>query len=79
MSIDMSVELKPLEELVKDLTPQARVEVRDFVEFLWRKQTTPGAKDLGWSADFFERFAGCMPDFPDIEPEGDYEVRAELT
>lgn len=34
----MSVELKPLEELVKELTPQARLELRDFAEFLWHKQ-----------------------------------------
>ena len=24
------------------------------------------------------KFWGCIPDFPDIEAEGDYEVRAEL-
>jgi len=38
--------------------------------------TTP--EDLGWPAGFLERFAGCLPDFPNIEPEGDYEVRDEL-
>ncbi len=75
----MSVALKPLEELVKELTPQARLELRDFAEFLWHKQSTVGSKAPGWPADFFERFAGCMPDFPDIEPEGDYETRTELT
>ena len=34
----MSIEMKPLEELVKELTPQARLELRDFAEFLWHKQ-----------------------------------------
>jgi hypothetical protein len=34
----MSVETKRLEELVKELTPQARLELRDFAEFLWYKQ-----------------------------------------
>jgi hypothetical protein len=77
--IDMSVDVKPLEELLKELTPQARVELHDFAEFLWHKQLTPAAQNLGWPAGFFERFAGCLPDLPDIEPEGDYEVRAELT
>ena len=33
---------------------------------------------LGWPEGFFERFAGSLPDFPDIEPEGNYEVREEL-
>jgi len=33
---------------------------------------------LGWPPGFFEKFAGCLPDFPEIEPEGDYEVREEL-
>ena len=32
---------------------------------------------LEWPAGFFERFAGSLPDFPDIEPEGDYEAREE--
>jgi hypothetical protein len=26
----------------------------------------------GWPRGFFERFAGGLPDFPDIEPEGDF-------
>jgi hypothetical protein len=77
--IDMSVDVKPLEELLKELTPQAYLELHDFAEFLWHKQLTPTASNLGWPAGFFERFAGCLPDLPDIEPEGDYEMRAELT
>ncbi len=32
----------------------------------------------GWPPGFFEQFAGCLPDFPDIEPEGDFEVREAL-
>ena len=34
---------------------------------------------VGWPEGFIERFAGSLPDFPDVEPEGDYEVREELT
>lgn len=37
---------------------------------------TPGSR--GWPLGFFEQFAGCLPDFPDIEPEGDFEVREAL-
>lgn len=36
------------------------------------------AEPHGWPPGFFERFAGCLPDFPDIEPEGDFEVREAL-
>jgi len=32
----------------------------------------------GWPPGFFERFAGCLPDFPDVESEGDFEVREAL-
>ena len=42
----MSAELKPLEELVKELTPQARLELRDFAEFLWHKQKRATKHDL---------------------------------
>ncbi len=31
-----------------------------------------------WPADFFDKFVGCLPDFPDIENEGDYEKREAL-
>ena len=32
----------------------------------------------GWPAGFFEEVAGSLPDFPEIEPEGDFEVREPL-
>lgn len=32
-----------------------------------------------WPLGYFEHYAGCLPDFPDIESEGDYEVREPLT
>ena len=32
-------------------------------------------KSLGWPDGFFERFAGSLPDFPDIDLEGEYEIR----
>ena len=35
-------------------------------------------EELGWPPGFFERFAGSLPNFPDIEPEGEYEVREEF-
>ena len=75
----MSVETKPLEELVKELTPQARLELRDFAEFLWHKQMTPATKDLGWPPGFFEETYGSFSDQPLVrEPQGEYEVREEL-
>lgn len=32
----------------------------------------------GFPADFFDRFAGSIPDFPDIDSEGEFEVRELL-
>jgi hypothetical protein len=32
----------------------------------------------GWPAGFFEEGAGSIPEFPEIEPEGDFEVREPL-
>jgi len=29
------------------------------------------ALGLGWPPGFFEKFAGCLPDLPDREAEGD--------
>jgi len=37
-----------------------------------------GTGSRGWPEGFFEQLAGSLPDFPDIEPEGDYEVREGL-
>lgn len=35
-------------------------------------------EDRGWPPDFFEKTAGSIPDFPEIEPEGDFDPRDEL-
>ncbi len=31
-----------------------------------------------WQDDFVEKFAGCMPDFPENDYEGDFEEREML-
>ncbi len=41
-----------------------------------RGNRTP--EELGWPPGFFEKTAGSIPDFPDIGPEGDFEVRDKL-
>ena len=63
-----------------ELPAEALEEVRQFVEFLRFKarQPKPTPEDLGWPPGFFEQTAGSIPDFPDIESEGDYEVRESL-
>ena len=33
----------------------------------------------GWPPGFFEVFAGSIPDFPPRAPQGEYEVRDELS
>ena len=42
----MSTITKPLEELIQDLSPRLRVEVRTFVEFLLSKHTHPVKRKL---------------------------------
>lgn len=42
----MSTVTKPLEELIQDLPPRLRVEVRNFVEFLLSKQIRPTKRKL---------------------------------
>ena len=36
------------------------------------------AEGLGWPPGFFEQTAGSIPDFPEIESEGDFEMRDPL-
>ncbi len=42
----MSTITKPLEELIQDLSPRLRVEVRTFIEFLLSKRTRPAKRKL---------------------------------
>jgi len=42
----MSIATKPLEELIQELPPTLRAEVRDFVEFLLAKRDGPGQRRL---------------------------------
>lgn len=62
-----------LEIRSSELPVGARVEIIIIVE----PDTAP-TDALGWPADFFATFAGCLPDFPDRESPGPYETRAEL-
>ena len=42
----MSTAIKPLEELIRELPPALRAEVRDFVEFLLTKRVQPRGQKL---------------------------------
>ncbi len=52
----MSTQLKPLEELVKELPPISQAEVRDFVEFLLekRKRKVTGKLRQDWAGALSE-------------------------
>ena len=55
----MQEQVKPLEELVKELPPDCRTEVRDFVEFLLeRRGRKPGRK-------LRQDWAGALKDYRD--------------
>jgi hypothetical protein len=40
--------------------------------------TPAGKESAGWPAGFFEKTFGCIPDFPDRAPQGEYETRNAL-
>ncbi len=42
----MNIANKPLEELIRELPPALRVEVRNFVEFLLTKRVQPRGRKL---------------------------------
>jgi hypothetical protein len=57
----MSTQLKPLDELVKELSPDSQAEVRDFVEFLLekRKRKSIGKLRQDWAgalSDYREKY-----------------------
>jgi hypothetical protein len=55
----MSTQLKPLEELVKELPPDLQAEVRDFVEFLLEKRKQRSGEKLR------QYWAGTLSDYRD--------------
>ena len=55
----MQEQAKPLEELVKELPPEFRKEVRDFVEFLLEKRGRKAGRKLR------QDWAGALKDLRD--------------
>jgi len=55
----MSTQLKPLDELMKELPPDSQDEVRDFVEFLLEKKRRKAAGKLR------QNWAGALSDYKD--------------
>ena len=54
---NMDTQVKTLDELVKELTPHSRAEVRDFAEFLHSKRK---GRSIG---KFSQKWAGALNDF----------------
>ncbi len=54
------------------------VQVTLALEESYKNGTARSPEHLGWPPGFFEETFGCLPDFPEIESEGDYETREEL-
>jgi hypothetical protein len=42
------------------------------------ESASPGTRAANWPPGFWEEVAGSIPDFPEIEREGDFEVREPL-
>jgi hypothetical protein len=53
----MSTQLKPIDELVKELPQESQAEVRDFVEFLLEKRKKRSAGKLR------QNWAGALSDY----------------
>lgn len=56
---------KPLEELIQELSPDLRVEVRDFVEFLLTRRTRPTGRKL--RQDWAEALKEDAPSMSSVE------------
>lgn len=69
-------------ELIEELPPEARNEVRYFVEFLVAKQRRELARQAeanGWPAGYFESTAGSITDPTFVRPpQGAPEARLPL-
>ena len=56
-------------------------EVLDYIEFLrLRSKSEEAIANVAadWPPGFFEEVAGSLPDFPEIDGEGDFEERTSL-
>ena len=61
------------------ITIHVPVEMRHHrVEIILLPLDDDAHEHQAWPKDFFERFAGCLPDLPQRLPEGDYENREPL-
>ena len=73
---------KPLAELVQELAPELRNQVRDFAEFLLAKQHRELAQRTaanGWPEGYFERTAGSITDPTFVRPpQAEAETRLPL-
>lgn len=67
LNLQIPVELKDVD--VEVIVTLKTLEVGDL-------ETSPQAN--GWPSGFFEKTFGSLPDFPEIEPEGNYEDREEF-
>jgi hypothetical protein len=82
-----AVEMKTALQQKTVVQPGGRIEIRSpalpvgataKVIILLETTSTDHGESVGWPEGFFEQFAGSLPDFPDIDSEGGYEVREKL-
>jgi hypothetical protein len=69
----MTTTEKTLVELMQELPPALREEVRQFAEFLLARQRRELARQAeanGWPEGYVESTAGSIPDFPDRDMHG---------
>lgn len=78
----MTTAEKTLIELVQELPPALRAEVRDFAEFLLARERRALARQAeanGWPTGYFESTAGSITDPTFVRPpQGEAEERLSL-
>ncbi|MBF0462167.1 MAG: DUF2281 domain-containing protein [Magnetococcales bacterium] len=68
-------------ERARQLSADKAVEVLDFIGYLENKSGRKRQHEQGHhmtTQEFLDRFAGAIPDFPDIEDEGPLQERDPL-
>ena len=75
--------MHPIRQIIEDapktisIPPELRHQRVEII--FWPLEKPEPERDAnGWPVGFFEETAGSIPDFPEREPQGEYEQRLEL-
>ncbi|MEK7832626.1 MAG: hypothetical protein AAB401_16155, partial [Acidobacteriota bacterium] len=79
MDVQITLALKETHQNgVAKLLNQNQVQEKSVESQLTNEELEALAQANGWPPGFLEATFGCLPDFPEIDFEGDYEKRDDL-